>query len=54
MIEKKLSPEVRLKELTKTAADQLKALQAMKNYTLDRLKSPNQKLLGNQTDDTDK
>jgi hypothetical protein len=45
MIEKKLSPEVRLQELTKTAADQLKALQAMKNYTLDRLKSPNQKLV---------
>ncbi|MBP6664453.1 MAG: KilA-N domain-containing protein [Chitinophagales bacterium] len=50
MIEKKLSPEVRLQELTKTAADQLKALQAMKNYTLDRLKSPNQKLVDEHKD----
>jgi hypothetical protein len=43
MIQNNLSPAARLKELTKTAVMQLKTLQSMKNYTLDKLKSPNQK-----------
>jgi phage regulator Rha-like protein len=43
LIQNKLSPENRLQELTKTAINQLTTLQSLDNYTLDKLKSPNQK-----------
>ena len=45
MIQNQLPPEQRLQELRKMAIEQLKTLEAMKNYTLDKLKSPNQKRL---------
>ena len=40
MIKKSLTKKERVVELHKTAVEQLKTLQTMTNYTLDRLKSP--------------
>jgi hypothetical protein len=40
-----LEKKDRLMILHKTAIDQLKSLREMKNYTLDKLKSPNLKLI---------
>lgn len=50
MIKNGISKEDRLFELIKIAEYQLGILKEMSNYTLDKLKSPNQKLLENEDD----
>jgi hypothetical protein len=51
LITQGLSKQQRLAELHKTAVSQLKSLQNMSNFTLDKLKSPNAKDLNDKSDD---